>query len=186
MSTVAKKNQRKMSRNSNLTTNTTDDNNRYLYSDFNIDKTNLKIIKELMENPNIKSSELSEKLQVPLSTIQRRRARIEESILKKNYYFNFSKIGYRTAEIFLDIDKGKVFEIGQQILKLFENKVVRATTRINSLNNLCIEIVFKDSKELHDILEKMKTLDNTTNVYFSEVVNIIGDNTNNIILDILK
>src|SRR5919199_6762869 len=176
MSTVAKKNQRKMSRNSNLTTNTIDDNNRYLYSDFNIDKTNLKIIKELMQNPNIKSSELSEKLQVPLSTIQRRRARIEESILKKNYNFNFSNIGYRTADIFLSIEKGKVFEIGQQILKLFGNNVIRATTRINSINNLCIEIVFKDSKELHDILEKMKTLDNTTNVNFSEVVNIIGDN----------
>ncbi|MGN6615331.1 MAG: winged helix-turn-helix transcriptional regulator, partial [Candidatus Nitrosocosmicus sp.] len=34
-----------------------------------LDKTNLKIIRELVENPNVKSSEISEKLQIPLSTI---------------------------------------------------------------------------------------------------------------------
>ena len=151
-----------------------------------IDKINLKIIKALMENPNIKSSELSEKLQVPLSTIQRRKTRIEESILKKSYYFNFSKMGYRTAEIFLVVDKGKVFETGEQILKLFDNNVVKATARINTGSNLCIEIVFKESQELYDILEKVKSFDHTVSVNFSEVVNTIGDNTKNIIIDLLK
>ncbi|MGN6623313.1 MAG: winged helix-turn-helix transcriptional regulator [Candidatus Nitrosocosmicus sp.] len=43
-----------------------------------LDKTNLKIIRELVENPNVKSSEISEKLQIPLSTIQRRRATLEK------------------------------------------------------------------------------------------------------------
>jgi DNA-binding Lrp family transcriptional regulator len=191
---LVKENQQKMFKNSILPTkdNNKDNklkesnNNVHIYSDFNIDRINLKIIKELIENPHIKSSELSEKLQIPLSTIQRRKTRIEESILKKRYYFNFSKLGYRTAEIFLNIDKGKVIETGEQILRLFEGNVIRVTSRINSASNLCIEIVFEDSQELHDILERVKSIDNTTNVYFSEVVKVIGDNTNNIIIKKLK
>jgi len=182
---VVKENQQKMSKDSTLPNNK-EENNNYLYFDFTIDKIDLNIIRELMENPNIKSLELSEKLQVPLSTIQRRKSKIEASILRKSYNFNFSKIGYRTAEIFLVIDKGKVFETGEQILKLFDNNVLKATARINSASNLCIEIVFKESQELYDILEKMKTLDHTVSVKFSEVVNTIGDNTKNIIIDLLK
>ena len=95
-------------------------------------------------------------------------------------------MGYRTAEIFLVIDKGKVFETGEQILKLFDNNVIKATARINTGSNLCIEIVFKESQGLYDILEKMKSLDHTVSVNFSEVVNTIGDNTKNIIIDLLK
>jgi DNA-binding Lrp family transcriptional regulator len=182
---VVKENQQKISKNSSLLNNI-DKSNKHLYIDFTTDKIDLKIIKALMENPNIKSSELSEKLQVPLSTIQRRKTRIEESILKKSYYFNFSKMGYRTAEIFLVVDKGKVFETGEQILKLFDNNVVKATARINTGSNLCIEIVFKESHELYDILEKVKSFDHTISVNFSEVVNTIGDNTKNIIIDLLK
>ena len=182
---MVKENQQKLSKNSSLPNNKERDN-KNIYFDFDIDKINLKIIRELMENPTIKSSELSEKLQIPLSTIQRRKAKIEGSILRKGYHFNFLNMGYRTAEIFLVIDKGKVFETGEQILKLFDNNVLKATARINSASNLCIEIVFKESHELYNILEKIKSLDHTVSASFSEIVNTIGDNTKNIIIDILR
>ncbi|MGN6346162.1 MAG: winged helix-turn-helix transcriptional regulator [Candidatus Nitrosocosmicus sp.] len=180
-----------MSKNSNLpanhnNNNTKESNNkRHLFPDFAIDETNLKIIRELVENPNVKSSEISEKLQIPLSTIQRRKAKIENLILRKNYYFNFSDMGYRTADIFLNINNGKVVETGKQIIKLFENNVLRATSRINSKDNLCIEIIFENSRELHDILERMKSIDHIANVSFSEIVNVLGDNTNSIVLKLL-
>jgi predicted transcriptional regulator len=48
-----------------------------------LDATNVKIISELVNNPTMSSLALSKKLDVPLSTIQRRRAQLEKSILKR-------------------------------------------------------------------------------------------------------
>jgi DNA-binding Lrp family transcriptional regulator len=162
------------------------DNKNYVYYDSNVDKTNLKIIKELIDNPNIKSSEMAEKLHIPLSTIQRRKAKIEELILKKNYFFNFNKVGYRTAEIFLTIENGKVGETATEILRVFEKNAIRASSRINEKSNLCIEVIFKDSQQLHQILEKMRSFSNITQISFSEIVNTIADNTNNLIMTIFN
>jgi DNA-binding Lrp family transcriptional regulator len=166
--------------------NTNEDNKNYVYYDSTIDKTNLKIIKQLIDNPNIKSSEMAEKLHIPLSTIQRRKAKIEELILKKNYFFNFNKVGYRTAEIFMTVENGKVGETATEILKSCEKNALRASSRINEASNLCIEIIFRDSQELHQILEKMRTNSNITHISFSEVVNTIADNTNNLIMSIFN
>jgi Winged helix-turn-helix DNA-binding len=47
-----------------------------------LDNTNLKIISELLKNPSISSLTLAKRLDIPLSTLQRRRIRIEKDILK--------------------------------------------------------------------------------------------------------
>jgi hypothetical protein len=39
--------------------------------------------------PDISSHSLSKKLDIPLSTLQRRRARVEKAILKKTYTLNY-------------------------------------------------------------------------------------------------
>jgi hypothetical protein len=56
------------------------DNN---YSHIHLDNINLKIIEELLNNGDIKSSEIATKLAIPLSTIQRRRTKIEKTIVRK-------------------------------------------------------------------------------------------------------
>ena len=49
-----------------------------------LDKINLEILRNIVRNPDVKSSETSKKVDIPLSTIQRRRSKIETSaILKK-------------------------------------------------------------------------------------------------------
>ena len=90
-----------------------------------IDKINLKIIKALMENPNIKSSELSEKLQVPLSTIQRRRAVLEKTdVVKKEYILDLRKFGLRIAEILIDIEKGNHDKLLEDIKVKFNKNII--------------------------------------------------------------
>jgi hypothetical protein len=53
-----------------------------------LDSLNTKIIKELVSNPNVRSATIASKYKAPLSTVQRRKARLENSILKKNYHIN--------------------------------------------------------------------------------------------------
>lgn len=65
------------------------------YEPFSIifDKINIRILQELLKNHNIKSSEISLRLKVPLSTIQRRRTRIEKSeFLQHKYEIDPKKI----------------------------------------------------------------------------------------------
>ncbi|WP_458743949.1 AsnC family transcriptional regulator [Candidatus Nitrosocosmicus sp. T] len=73
-----------------------------------LDNLNLKIIEELLNNGDIKSSEIASKLKIPLSTIQRRRATLEKfDILKKNYSLDVTKLGLRVAEVSISTKKGK-------------------------------------------------------------------------------
>ena len=146
-----------------------------------LDNINLKIIEELLNNGDIKSSEIASKLAIPLSTIQRRRTRIEKTIVRKTYEMSLIQLGFRTALIFADVQKGKARETGEKLLKRYDNYILRASTRINSSNNLCLEIVYNNSEELHALLEEIKAMPLTTNVDWSEQIYPIGDNISSVV-----
>ena len=122
------------------------------------DKINLKIIRELMENPNIKSLELSEKLQVPLSTIQRRRTVLEKtSVLKKEYSLDLRKFGLRIAEILIDIDKGNNNKLVEDIKGKLNKHIISISRKIGDPGiNIGIKIVYSDSLQLFEILEELR------------------------------
>jgi DNA-binding Lrp family transcriptional regulator len=123
-----------------------------------IDKINLKIIKALMENPNIKSSELSEKLQVPLSTIQRRRAVLEKTaVVKKEYILDLRKFGLRIAEILIDIEKGNHDKLLEDIKVKFNKNIISISRKIGDPGiNIGIKIVYSDSIQLFEVLEELR------------------------------
>jgi len=154
---VVKENQQKISKNSSLLNNI-DKSNKHLYIDFTIDKINLKIIKALMENPNIKSSELSEKLQVPLSTIQRRRAVLEKTaVVKKEYILDLRKFGLRIAEILIDIEKGNHDKLLEDIKVKFNKNIISISRKIGDPGiNIGIKIVYSDSIQLFEVLEELR------------------------------
>ena len=154
------------------------DNN---YSHIHLDNINLKIIEELLNNGDIKSSEIATKLAIPLSTIQRRRTKIEKTIVRKTYEMSLNQMGFRTALIFVDVQKGKAKETGEQLLKRYDHYILRASTRINSSNNLCLEIIYDNSEELHALLEEVKAMPLTTSVDWSEQVYSIGDNISSVV-----
>ena len=152
---------------------------------FTLDRINLKIVEELMVNGDIKSSEIAAKLKIPLSTIQRRRTRIEKSLLRKKYQMDLTQLGYRTAQIFIDVQGGMAKETGEELLKKYDRNVINASTRINSSNNLCLEVVYNGSEELHYLLEEIKSLPLATKVDWSEQVMMIGDNLSSIVKNTL-
>ena len=151
-----------------------------------LDRLNLKIIEELLNNGEIKSSEIASKLKIPLSTIQRRRMKIEKVIFKKKYELNLNQMGFRSALIFVDVQNGRAKETGENLLKRFDRSILRASTRINSSNNLCLEIVYNNSEDLHFLLEEIKAIPWASKVDWSEQVFSIGDNVSNIINFVLS
>jgi DNA-binding Lrp family transcriptional regulator len=141
-----------------------------------LDSTNIKIISELVTQPSISSLSLSKKLDIPLSTLQRRRARIENKILKRNYTFNYKAFGGRVGDLIISVDKGKSREVSQALLKKYKNNILSCNTRINSEHNVSARTIFKDTGELHELVENIKTMDYVSGVQWSELVEDIGDN----------
>jgi len=164
------------------------DNNKNDIFDFSpkqvlklFDSINIKIVSELVREPNISSISLSNKLNVPLSTIQRRRANIEKSILKRTYSFNYKAFGGRVGDLIINVDKGKSKEVAQFLLKKYKNNITHCHTRINSEHNVSAQVVYKDTEELHSLVESIKTIEYVTNVQWSEMVELIGDNNSGVI-----
>jgi DNA-binding Lrp family transcriptional regulator len=151
-----------------------------------LDDTNIKIIKELLQSPDLKSIDLSTKLKVPLSTIQRRRTRLESSILKKKYDFELAMWKYRTASINVKVERGRAEETGKEILDRFPDIVVRVSTRLNTHSNIAVDIIYKTSQDLHSMLEQIKSMPYVSYVDWSEIVKVIGDNTYKVIDNVLQ
>ena len=146
-----------------------------------LDNINIKIVSELVRQPDISSLALSKKLHIPLSTLQRRRTRIEKDILKKNYTFDYKGFGGRIGDLIVNVDKGKSKEVAQNLLKKYKNNVVSCDTRINSMHNVAARIIYKNTEELFEIIESIKTMDYVDRVQWSEMVEVIGDNNSGVI-----
>lgn len=142
-----------------------------------IDNINLKIIEELVKNPSITSSSLSTKLEIPLSSLQRRRAKIEKYILNKSYQINLRSISGKIGEVVINVEKGKSREVAKQILKKFRNNVMSVSTRINAEHNVAAHIMYNDTAELHALLESIKSMPFVSHLQWSEIVEVIGDNS---------
>jgi DNA-binding Lrp family transcriptional regulator len=146
-----------------------------------LDNINIKIISELVSNPNMSSLSLATKLDIPLSTLQRRRARIENAILKKTYTLNFKAFGARIGDLIVDVDKGKSKEIAHNLLKKYKNNIISCDTRINSQHNVSAHVIYKGTDELHELIESVRTMDYVTGVDWSEMVGVAGDNNSEVV-----
>jgi DNA-binding Lrp family transcriptional regulator len=145
-----------------------------------LDNTNLKIISELLKNPSISSLTLAKRLDIPLSTLQRRRIRIEKAILKKTYTINYKAFGARVGDLIVNVDKGKSDEVAQNILRKYKNNVVYCHTRIDLVHSVLAHVIYKNTEELYYLIEDIKGMEYVNGISWSEMVNIIGDNNSEV------
>ena len=141
-----------------------------------LDKINIKIVFELVRQPEISSLALAKKLNIPLSTVQRRRAKVEKAILKKTYTFNYKAFGGRVGDLIINVNKGKSDQVSQGILKKYKNNVTYCHTRIDLTHSVLAHIIYKDTEELYYLIAGIKAMEYVNSLSWSETVNVIGDN----------
>ena len=146
-----------------------------------VDDINLKIIEELVKNPSTNSASLATKIGMPLSSLQRRRTKLEESLLVKAYHIDLKASGGKMGDIVVNVDKGKSREVATNILKNYKSNVMNVSTRINSEHNVAAQILYKNTAELHNILESIRSIPYVTSLQWSELVEMIGDNSHSVI-----
>src|SRR5262249_23516360 len=113
------------------------------------DKTDFLIMQYLLKNPNVKSSEISNKVKIPLSTIQRRRTRLDKlTVLKKDYKIDYKQLGLRRADVMVTVSKGDCVDLAKSIVKDYRENVLEASITIGDPKvNLVVEVIYYDSDE---------------------------------------
>ncbi|MEO8822715.1 MAG: Lrp/AsnC ligand binding domain-containing protein [Ginsengibacter sp.] len=144
---------------------------------FNIDKLDLKIMQEMLENAEMPYAELGKKLFVSGGTIHVRIKKLEElGIVKgKKLKVNLGLLGYDiTAFVGIFLEKSSLYDsVASELEKIPEIIRLNYTTGNYSMY---IEIVCKDisqlRKVLHDNLQKIKGIERTeTLISLSESFN---------------
>jgi DNA-binding Lrp family transcriptional regulator len=141
-----------------------------------MDRINKSIVNELIQDPHLTSERISKKLRVPLSTVQRRRAALERSVLNKMYSLDLSTFGWRLADLLIGMNNGDPHSTARNIVQENSKNIVSASLRIGSPElNMGAQIRYKSSQELHQqelhqILQNIRALDNIDRVEWSEIV----------------
>ena len=137
-----------------------------------LDKINIEILQSMIRNPDIKSSEIAKYLNIPLSTIQRRRSRLETSaILKKSFVIDFHRLGLRVADLFIKVSKGDIENIVSEIVKQHSKSILEITIRLGQPDiNLVVRIAYKDNDEIYEIMRTFNTIKDLDPVQWSEII----------------
>jgi DNA-binding Lrp family transcriptional regulator len=137
-----------------------------------------KILKALLSSTGgVSSLTLSKELDIPLSTVQRRRKRLEANLLEMSYTLKVERFGWRTATLFISTRNGMTAAVGKEILSLSDG--VKSVNRILGENSadLMVEIIFRNNSELLNMVEKMKSINGVGNVFWIELIEPMGKNT---------
>lgn len=123
-------------------------------------------MRNIIKNPDIKSSEIAKYLNIPLSTIQRRRSRLESSaIIKKSFVIDFHRVGLRVADVFIKISKRDIETIVSEIVKRHFKSILEVTTRLGQPDiNLVVRIAYKDNDEIYEIMRTFNTIEHVDSV----------------------
>ena len=136
-----------------------------------IDKEILKIL--LVPNGNIKTEMIATKLKLPISTIRRRRKRLETEFLKTYHVLDIEKFGWRRIDFFIAVKNGKTNTVANKLIELNEVTYVGKSIGEHTID-LRVESIVKDNVRLLDLLEEIKGMDGVNDVVWSEIVSVVG------------
>lgn len=133
---------------------------------FNIDKLDLSIIQEMLENAEMPYAELGKKLFVSGGTIHVRIKKLEElGIIKgKKLKVNLNKLGYDiTAFVGIFLEKSSLYDVVAKELERIP-EIIRLNYTTGNYS-MYLEIICKDINQLrhvlHDDLQKIKGIERT-------------------------
>jgi DNA-binding Lrp family transcriptional regulator len=116
---------------------------------------------------------MAKDLGISITTVRRRRHRLESEFIKSNYVLDIEKFGWRRVDFFLSIRNGKINPVAEKLLKLDEVTYVGKSIGEHTID-LRVETIVKDNTMLLDLLESIKAMDEVNDVVWSEIVKVIG------------
>jgi AsnC-like helix-turn-helix protein len=122
------------------------------------------------------NKQISQSLNNPLSTIQRRtRLIFERRLAASRIEPDYAKIGLKKGFLVIRLKGGKIPQIVERLRKL--RGIVSISANIGSFPILC-KIVYRDTTELWDVISNVQELDNVREVAWSEEIYNVGTEYN--------
>ena len=143
--------------------------------DLGLSQLDRKILKILLSpNGQMKSTKsISSKLGIPVTTIRRRRKRLEEKFLKVHYVLDIEKFGWRRVDFFVSIRNGMVNAVSKKLIDMDGVTYVGKSIGEHTID-LRVETIVKDNSVLLDLLEVIKGFEGVRDVVWSEIVTVVG------------
>src|ERR671921_2472888 len=91
----------------------------------------VRIIEELLNDAYISSTDISKKHKAPLSTVQRRRKFLEDTILTRRYEIDLKKQGFRIGELTVFPESGTSMQIAGGIFSKYPDHILSVTVKID-------------------------------------------------------
>jgi DNA-binding Lrp family transcriptional regulator len=136
-----------------------------------------KILKALLSSTgDVSSLSLSRELGIPLSTVQRRRKRLETYLLDMSYTLKVDKFGLRTADLFISTKNGMTDAVAKELLERYSAIASVSRTLGESTIDLKAKAVFRNNEDLANVIVKVSALDGVDKVSWNETVKVIGQN----------
>jgi Lrp/AsnC family transcriptional regulator, regulator for asnA, asnC and gidA len=144
-------------------------NNNHNNNLVNIDIIDKKIIELLIANYD--NSFISQKLEIPLSTIQRRTRKLfEKEIISTKIELNYEKLGYKRGLLHVYLQKGQLDRIGQIVVE--KRGILSVSVHVGN-SDLVALFVYRDSKDLIETMTNIKEIEGVERVLWSEEVYFI-------------
>jgi DNA-binding Lrp family transcriptional regulator len=137
-----------------------------------------KIIEELLSDAFTSSTHISKKHKAPLSTVQRRRRYLENTILTRRYEIDLKKQGFRIGQMSVVPHNGASEKIISGIFSKYPNHILSITVQIDGSIILAIMVYFRTTAEIHDIMVGIHSMPGVQSVKFAETVEIIRNKRN--------
>jgi DNA-binding Lrp family transcriptional regulator len=136
-----------------------------------VDRKLLKIL--LTPDGRRSSADLSKKLGVPATTVQRRRRRLEAEFLTLSYSLDLEKFGWRKVDFLLATERGKTTQVANELLK--RDDVVYVGRSIGQQTiDLRVDTIVKGNSQILELQEVLKAMDGVREVVWTEIVEVIG------------
>jgi|SRR5215212_770129 len=150
-------------------------NNHHNNNLVNIDIIDKKIIELLIANHD--NSFISQKLEIPLSTIQRRTRKLfEKEIISTKIELNYEKLGYKRGLLHVYLQKGQLDRIGQIVVE--KRGILSVSVHVGN-SDLVALFVYRDSKDLIETMTNIKEIEGVERVLWSEEVYFISPTQQN-------
>jgi DNA-binding Lrp family transcriptional regulator len=151
------------------------DGNSISISDKNIilDEIDYRIIHNILAGNNNK--QIASKLKIPLSTIQRRAKKlIQQKVIFNEPTLNYDILGFTSGLLHIYIIDGNYDQIGNKVSLL---KGVLSTEIHIGNSDIVSLVVYKDNRELLNILSSVKRMEGVERIVWSERIYKINNNS---------
>jgi Lrp/AsnC family transcriptional regulator, regulator for asnA, asnC and gidA len=156
-----------MRRDSKIIKITNNDNGRGAsMNGIRIDNIDIKIIELLTFGHSNK--QISDKLEVPLSTIQRRTRKLgEKELIVTKTEPNYEKLGFKRGLIHIYLSKGEIDSVGQKLSKM--RGIISASVHVGN-SDLVGFFIYRNTKQLLKMTTDVKQIQGVEKVMWSEEV----------------